>query len=264
MSDTLASVGLRFVAVFELTAAGLIKPTGLTGYEGLQFDGPKAYALNLPEARKIAHQGRDRVIATDQLPTLEVSSAEIRVSTLNYELEALLTNVSKYTVGDFVGISRVTDQQGSEPQVGVMMYQQAKDIATGLRTWHIHIIPSTQAIPVPAGMSENPEDIRYTLAPTPTTKHLWGAPLVVGTEGVTEHGLVDLHGPYKPALEAFESDGIEDTFELLHTAANNTYTVWVDGVLRSSNITKTTTQFVFTSAIPADGANITVFYGQAN
>lgn len=263
MSDIVLPVGFRYGVVYKLNANGTPAATGLTAYGGIEFAGPKAFNITVPQARVVSHQGKDRVIMSDQLPTLETTVGEIRVSSLDYDLEALLTNVVKFTVGDSTGVPRSTDQQGAEPEVGLLLYQQAKDRVTGLRRWHYYIVPATRCLPIPASWGENPEDHRYSINPSQTTKHLWGTALVVGTEGATEQAIVDLHSAYQPRLEAFLADGVEDEFTLLNTAANNTYSVWVNDVLRTANITKTTTAFTFTSAVPASDARIVVLYGKA-
>ena len=263
MSDVLAPVGFRFGTVFELNASGYPAATSPTvAYEGLQFYGPKAYTINIPETRKIAHAGKDRVIVNDQLPSLEVTAGEIRVSTLDYDLDALLQNVIKFTKGMATMLARNTDQQGFEPNVGMLLYQQSKDVITGLRNWHFHIIPSTQAIPIPASFTENPEDHRYSLAPTPTTKHLWGELLTTGVEGTLESGIFDGKMDYKPKLVAWKANGSQETFDLPADAALNTYVVYVNGVLNTSVI-KTTAQIDFDGYPPANNAIVVAFYGEA-
>jgi hypothetical protein len=264
MSDIYLPVGLRYAVVFALNSDGRPAATGLSAYQGIEIAGPKAYSLNVPDPRRIAHAGKDRVLVSDSLPTLESSSAEIQASSQDLDLEALLQNVKNFAVGDAKMLAIQTEQQGSEPTVGLLLYQQSKDKATGLRNWHFHIIPAAQVIPVHAGMGENPIDQRYTISPTPTTKHLWGVTLTLVTEGATEAGIFKGKSPYKPKLDSYLADGVEDNYVLAKTAANNTYPVYVDGVERTSNITKTTTDFTFTSSVPSSGADISAFYGQAS
>lgn len=254
-------VGLRKGVVFEINASGRIEAQDDTlYYEGLSFQGPKAYALNIPEPRRIPHQGNDRLLAVDQLPSLDPIAGEIRVSALDFALDAFLMNQENFAVGDASMIARSTDLQGSERQVALLLYQQALIKSTQTRRWHFHIIPSSRVIPIPASFTENAEDHRYSLAPTPVKYHIWGTALSLLTEGVTEAGIFDGFTTNKPHLVAFKADGVEDVF-VFNTAkqpVNANYSVWVDGVLQTAGITKNLTDVTFTVA-PADGSDVIVF-----
>jgi hypothetical protein len=262
MSDIIAPVGFRFGTVYELNANGRPKADSSSiSYIGFEFSGPKAYNLAIPDTRKIAHVGKDRVIVNDQLPTLEVTTAEVRVSTLDFDMDALLQNVKKFTVGQATLLARGTDQQGAEPTVGMLLYQQSKDVATGLRNWHFHIIPATQCVPIPAPFTENPEDHRYSLTPTPSRKHLWGVTLTLGVEGAEEAGIFDGKMSHRPFLDNYLGDGTEDEFFLTHPSYDNTYAVFVNGVV-ANGVTKTVEKVTFNSP-PALDADIQIFYGRA-
>ena len=45
------SVGLRYAAVFPLNANGYPNATSTTACEGLEFGGPKAFELSVPDVR---------------------------------------------------------------------------------------------------------------------------------------------------------------------------------------------------------------------
>lgn len=241
------SVGFRDAVIYDLNASGRPNAQSVSvPYVGTKVNGPKVFTLNMPNPRIIQHTGNDRVLEVDQLPTLEQASGEIRMSGVDQDLDALLSGVDKFTVGHTSFLARMTDKQGTEPQVGVVAWQQS--LLEGLRRWHIYLIPSSRAIPIPAGMGDSPEDHRFSLAPNPTDRHLWGVELDEGTEGAEEFGVLDGYSTIRPVypLVAFKTDGIEDTFVFTdYPADDNTYPVWVNGALVSSGVTKTTTQVVF-------------------
>jgi hypothetical protein len=264
-TNSVLPVGLRKVRVFELDPSGNFKATGSTPYEGLSFQGPKAYSLNIPESRRIAHLGNDRLIATDQLPSLEPYAGEIRVSAVDYDLDAFLMGQSTFGLGSALAVARGTDLQGSERQVAMLLYQQALVRSTKSRVWRFHLIPMTRAIPIPSSFTENAEDHRYSLAPTPVSKLPWGESLKVPTHGVTEATIFDGFMVNKPHIAAWLGDGTSTdfNFHVDRPAAESTeaYGVWVNGV--SATVTRSTTGIEFSSP-PANGALIVAFYGVAN
>lgn len=260
-------VGLRRAVVFELNASGLPNASGTTAYEGLEVVGPRAWTLTNPEPRKITHLGNDRPLAVDYLPPNEAMSAELRLAANDIPLQATLTGVENFNVGEGSLMAWNTDQQGSEPDIGLLLFQQSLDTSTKLRHYRFHIIPSGRAYPAPANMDENAAEHTYTVAPNPTTKHLWGTALASGTEGATEAAAIEGMTKGRPNIVAFKGDAATVAF-LFPTAkpAIATITakiaVWVDGVLKTGggvDYTEATTGITFGVA-PADGAIIVAFY----
>lgn len=259
------AVGLRRAVVFELDASGYPAATGTAPYEGFETVGPKAFDLTIPDVRKIVHSGADRVLALDFLPSLEPSTAELRTATQDIPLNSFLTGVEDFVVGEAALMAWQTDQQGSEPDVAFLMFQQSLDAVSKLRHWRFFILPKGRAIPMAAGMNENPAEMRYAIAPNPSTKHLWGTALVVGTEGATEAGFLEGMSAGKPNIVAFKGDN--STLEFLlpvgkPATAIAKIAVWVNGVLSTGgggDYTATTTSITFDVA-PTTGAIIVVFY----
>jgi hypothetical protein len=256
------AVGARYAAVYKLNSNGRPAATGLTAYDGLTFHGPKAFTLNIPEPRKITHVGGDRVLAVDALPPTEAASGEIRVPTDNFDIDAVLTGTKKFTVAEASSLASMTDLQGSEPQVGLLLFQQSLDSATKLRRWRYIIIPVARIVPMTVGMSENPEDTRYMVYMSPTTKHLWGATMTTATEGATEAQFVRGMAEYKPHVAAWLADGTETHFPFATDKQAATITkvdVYVNGVLTSAGITVSTDKLTFTAA-PTLNDEIVAFY----
>lgn len=262
------AVGLRRAVIFKLDANGYPAAPSTSVYEGFEVIGPKAYALTIPDVRKITHVGNDRALAVDFLPPTEASSAELRVAADDNELNAYLSGVKSFAVGEASMMGLQTDLQGSEPDVGILLAQQSLDAATKLRNYRFHIIPKGRCIPMPPGMDENAAELRYAVAPNPTTKHLWGTALAALTEGALEAAFVNGMSAGRPNIVAYKGNGTEDEFLFpVDKPAIATVTakvvVWVNGVLQviTTDYTVTTTTLTFTpGSIPANGEMVVAFY----
>lgn len=256
------AVGLKSAIIFQLNSSSLPNVSGSTAYEGLEVIGPKAWSLTNPEARKINHVGNDRVLAIDYLPPTEGASAELRVAANDIPVNAVLSSVTAFQSGEREMMAWNSDEQGNEPNLGLLLYQQSLDSATKVRRYRFHLIPSARIITSPGSMDENPAEERYMVAPNPTTKHLWGTAFASGTEGVTEASIVEGQSENRPCIVGFE--GNASTVEFLfptdkQATATAKIVVWVDGVLQSSGITLATDGVTFDVA-PASAAVIVVFY----
>jgi len=260
------AVGLRRAVIFALDTNGYPAATGSSAYEGFEVIGPKAYTLTIPDVRKIVHLGNDRVLALDFLPPTEASSAELRTSADDIPLNSFLTGVEDFAVGNALLMGYQTDQQGSEPDIACLFAQQSLDAASKLRNYRFHIIPKSRAIPMPSGMDENAAEMKYALAPNPSSKHIWGTALVDGTEGAIEAAFVNGMIAGRPNIVSFK--GNSSTLAFLLPAnkpalTSGSIVVWVNGVLKTGgggDYTATTTTITFDAPAPASGAMIVAFY----
>lgn len=258
-------VGMRRAVVFALNTSGLPSASGTTAYEGLEVVGPRAWNLNNPEPRKITHVGNDRPLAIDYLPPNEAMSAELRVAAGDLPLQAVLTNVNTFTIADATLMQWNTEQQGSEPDVGLLLFQQSLDTATKARRYRFHVIPSGRVYPQPANMDENAAEHTYMVAPNPTTTHLWGTTMAVATEGGSEAAAIEGMTTGRPNIVAFLGDAstVAFLFPTAKQAINTTsIAVWVDGVLQTgggTDYTGATSGITFVAA-PANNALIVAFY----
>lgn len=262
------AVGLRRAVVFALDANGYPAAPAATVYEGVEIVGPKAFTLTIPEARRISHTGNDRVLALDYLPPLEGTSGELRVASNDIVAKALVSAVNTFVVGESTMMAWGTDKQGSELDLGILLFQQSLDTDTKSRRWKYYLMPKARVIPAPASMDENAAEDLYRIAPNPTTKHLWGTTLISGTEGATEMALAEGMAESKPNIVAFKGDGTVVAF-LLPTGKPATATVkmkiWKNGVVQAvgtglASLTVTTITF---TAAPANGDMVVVFYEYA-
>ena len=207
-------VGSRDGFVYALNpATGYINATAVVSagkipsYDGIELIGPRAFNLTIPNPRTVPQLGNDRIVAIDLLPPQQPYVGEVHASAINFALDALTSNVKNTNVAGISLLPRYTDQQGSEPIVGFMNYQQGLTRYTKKRIWHAYVMPATRMIPMPSQMTDNPEDFRYYLAPNPSTMYLWGQALVSGTDGASEAGIDDIYSYYKPHIAAWLGDG---------------------------------------------------------
>ena len=266
VSGKLLPVGLRHVQILQLNAAGYPNATSPTVvYEGVQAVGGKTFTLTIPDSRIISHTGDDRTLAQDILPPLETMTSELRVARNDLDVYAILTNTNVVTVGESKLVGIGTDLLGFEPDLSILMYQQAVDAVSGLRVWRSFLMPKARAVPKPDGMNENASEHVFQVLPKNTTKYLWGLAFALGTEGFTEAQMIEIHTQYRPWIAAWRGNNaaLEFNFHADRQAAEITpstwkiHGVWVDGV--PGTPTEAADGVTFAVA-PADLANIVCFY----
>jgi hypothetical protein len=265
--------GTRKGIVYELDAYGLPKGTYTLNdydvevfttdpYVGLEIYGIRSFEITYPEPRRIPHFNGDRVELVQQFPTLDAAAGTIVVDGADLNLASVLGSVRKATVSGMELMPHMSDQQGSEPSIGLIVYQAAKK-STGVTGWHAHIIQSTTMIPRPGPFGDNNYETRYALAPNAVAHHLWGFALDVDVEGTASAGVIEAWSLYPPRVTAWWADGAEDSFVFNEDLQppDNTYPVYqaIAGVVTAvtSGVTKTTTGLVFSLA-PAEDTKILV------
>lgn len=259
------AVGARSGYLFELDANGFPAAPSTAVYEGLEIKGLKASDLNVPNPRVITHAGNDRVLANDFLPSLEPITGEIRAANLGMALNAKVTNVNTFNVGDMTFMPWGTDQQGSEIDVALVVFQQSLDTSLKLRRYRTIIAPKIRAVPLASGMNENPNEQRYSIVSNPTGKHLWGTTIVNATEGATEAAFIEGMATYRPKVVAWKADGTEDEYLFPTDKPARDYTtpkiaVWDNGTLvAGGDMTLTATKVTFDTP-PTTGHIIVALY----
>lgn len=239
-------VGVRHIRVFELDE-GLPKATNhTTPYTGVQLRGAKTYGFNAQEPRKISHTGDDAVLQIDFLPALQAGDAEIGLSVVDYPGVALLSGVKNFMVGEASAIAVASSKMGFEPLRGLLVYQQSKDLDSGLRRWRVALIPSAQFVFMPPAMGENPVDARYRVAPSISSNHIWGEALTDLVEGAVFSQGIELMTEGLPEIGSFVGNGSATEFTFAHEAiSTDKIVIWVNGVKITSGIVKTTTTVTF-------------------
>ena len=235
---------------------GVAQPT-TDPYVGLEIYGIRSFEVTYPEPRRIPHFNGDRVELVQQFPSLDAAAGTIVVDGADLNLASVLGNVQKSTISGMELMPHMTDKQGSEPSVGLLVYQAAKK-STGVTGWHFHFIQSTTMIPRPGPFGDSNYETRYALAPNSVGKHLWGFPLDTDVDGATSAGVIEGWSLNPPRVTTWVADGSEDTFlfdEDLQPL-DNTFKVYraISGVVSevTSGITKTTTGVEFAVAPSED------------
>lgn len=207
--------GLQNAVAYELNAMGRPKATaGGLYYVGREIHATKVYNLTLPAPRRVPHIGNDRLLATQIFPSQEPATGELNVGSEDLDLLSDLTGLTIKEVAGIKMLPHMTDNQGKEPNVGLLLWQAALSRQTKKQGIHFHIIPSTKAVPRIAGAGENPIDIVFDMAPNPSEYHLWGealAPLAdiydelsgVSDTGAFEAGVWSGFSDYPNRIAAF-------------------------------------------------------------
>lgn len=210
-----ASVGFRNVRIYALNAGGVPAADAyVTGtpnpYEGIVITAAKALTITHPEARRITHFGDDFVFLIDRLPPTETISGELRTGKQDNAVDALVSGVKAYTVGEAAGLNVATDQQGFEALFGTMAYQQALEgnaslALYGSRVWRTLMFPKTWLILREQGMSEATLEPQYAVFPQNCSAHLWGLPYTLAIEGDLLGQIERWNVQYKPLVVAWKS-----------------------------------------------------------
>jgi hypothetical protein len=252
--------GFRFGAAYAIDqTTGRLKGTSPTiPYTGERFVGAKAWSLTIPKQRRIFHIDADRVGAADFLPPTETASGQISVSADNMTLDEILTGNKKVTIGNAATIAAQTSNQGFEPFVALLLWQQSINFATRLRTWRSFLIPRSKAVPMDAGAADKEVDGNYDILMTPSTANIFGANITTAIDGAVDAQYFKTMTVGRPMLAAWTGDGYAMDYTLQYntdsvlTAAPTidvgSLTVYKNGIVVSAGLTKITTKFTF--AVP--------------
>ena len=181
-------VGLQHARVYSLSEFGYPLAPNKTGpYDGLEITGPNAFDITPAKSRDVVATGNDRRLSQDKLPSLDVSSAVIKTSRLDFALLAMLTGQLEAVWGESRIVGFGTDLQGQEPTVGLLAYQKGKIAGTGARAFGAYHMPSVVPIIDPASMGgSNPAEYNFNIVPSPVNHYLFGLGFTLLREGYTE------------------------------------------------------------------------------
>lgn len=262
------AVGMNAARRYDLDTDGYPLVASATPYSGANIGGPITLEVTLPDATRIAHIGNNAVLQQDALPSTEPSSGILRVSRFDTATVAALQGVKAQTIGDTMLVPFRTSQQGNEPTVGMIAYAQGKD-PSGNRRWITYIFPRILIYPKLKSMGREVGDYPYDLTPQIVRANLTGAELTLANNGCLSSEVLVAVSNYRKAFVAWQGDGTEDEF-LFDTnlpaavADEDNIAVYVDGVLRTANITYATTKVTFTTTMPGAGAKIVAMYDIAD
>jgi len=265
---TAFAVGLNAARRYDLDTNGYPLVTSTSQYSGANIGGPITLELTLPEASRIAHIGNNAVLQQDALPSTEPSSGILRVSRFDTATVAALQGVKAQTVGDTTLVPFRTSQQGNEPTQAIIAYAQAKD-TSGNRRWVTYIMPRVLIYPKLKNMGREVGDYPYDLTPQAVSANLTGAALTISDNGCVSSEVIVAVSNYRKMFSAWQGDNTEDEFAFganlpAAVAHADNIAVYVDGVLRTTNIAYATDKVTFSVALPGAGAKIVAMYDLAN
>jgi hypothetical protein len=234
---------------FVLNADGSLKAVDENPLEPTVIDGPRTFDLTPADAGLVVNIGNGRVRDTIYRAPREASRAELRVGYDQLDVIAALTGVKVYSIGEIKAIGRLTNRQGSEPDVAFLMTQRGHD-ENGLTRFKTYVIPKSKCPPSDASMNDNASEVRFPVTISNSKKEIWGESYTVAKHGFTDTGYGTWITEGVPHIVAFQGDGIVDTFLLptdkpaISTAKMSVYN-WNTGLQYVTGVTKSVTQLEF-------------------
>lgn len=199
----------RIFALNQDTGAILAPSTA--PYTGLELYYPRAFDLNIPDARLVANTGQGRVTDVMYHPPLEPDRAVLRVGRTQHDVFEVLTGVKQVFEGERSTMQHATDRRGNEKIVAMLLEQKGKNFQ-GLNRWRYYIIP--RATVVFNNSSYNPEatEILYNVVMSACLTTLWGRALSMATDGCLSAGYADGMSGQMYQICAWLTDGYTDEF----------------------------------------------------
>ena len=263
--------GFRFGLAYELNAAGRLKGNSASvPYQGIPFVGNKAWNLTIPKQRRINHINADRVGAADFLPPTEAASGTIAVGADNQVMDAILTGNKRVIMGMASTIADLSSNQGFEPMIALLLWQQSLDSVTRLRAWRSFLVPRAKAVPLLSGFADREVDGTYDVLMTPSSTNILGAALTALTDGATDAQLFRAMTAGRPAICAWVGNGYTVDFVFPDGSVPgsiaqspsvdvNSITVWKNGTKLTTGFTTTLTKVTF-SVAPLITDDIDIFW----
>ena len=195
-------LGLARAWIYALNPQGTPYGQSTTPYRGIEMVGPQDLTLTIPTPQKKTHLGNNQPLQVDFLPPTEAISAQIKCSEDDQILYALLTGTKRYSLSDATVVGWGTNIAGAEPQVGMVISQQALD-ETGTRNWITCIFPKCLIYPHLGNMDPNPKVQTFDVAPCFVNSHIWGVAYSNANEGYTRAQMEMWQSRYPLAVVAW-------------------------------------------------------------
>lgn len=254
------TVGLNAARIYELDSDGYMNGT-TAAYDGIAVGGPVVFSWEPPDPESIVHPGNNSVLQRDVLPSQETSSGTLEVSREDFDTLAILNNVNVNTIGEANSLLWGSNQAGTEPTVGLVVYAQSKT-PSGTRVWSTYVYPKCVLIPKPKGMAREQANIKYFVQPQAATAHLTGMAFTVSDDGATAGEMVQYESNYRMHFTAWNKSTSSAVFTLgtsYPMVSTTGLTVYKDGVKQTTGYTATTGAITFDSNVAAD-VNVAAMY----
>ena len=248
---------------YPLNSDGSLQAPDTSVYEGLEVDGTRNFNLTPAEGSLVVNIGNGRLRDTIYRAPREASRAELTVGYTQPKLKSEMMGGNTYAVGEGRFNGRLTNLQGSEPDVAFMVIQRGHNDG-GLTRYRAYYVPKSRIIPRDSPLNDNASEETFQIVLSNTKKQIWGTSFVVGTHGFTDATYEEAIYETTPKIVAWLADGIEDTF-LLPTdkPAVSTGKIAVfrfsTGIEYTSGVTKSVTELVFSYPPPAGTLLVAVY-----
>jgi hypothetical protein len=266
MTDFFVGYGTREGRIYKLDAHGIPVTTSTTAYVGTKIKGLSGFASTNTNVRRIQHYDGDSVSLVQIFPTLDVTSGTITVDGHDMALSAILGNTKETTHDSIKVLPMMSDQQGSEPSVALIVTQAAKT-DEGADGFHMQLINSTQAVPASGSFGNNNYETTYACSPSRTSHHMWGLDYTTADDGTEAAALDDAFAAKKAIITVWLSDGTTSdlTFDTNYKAIDTSYKVYQNdgGTVTelTTGVTKAVDKVSFsTGNIPANGKTVLVLH----
>ena len=248
---------------FPLNADGSIQAVDTTVYEGLEIDGTRDFNLAPAAGSVVANIGNGRLRDTIYRAPREASTAELLIGYTSPAVKAALSNVNTYTIGEIRAIGRLTNQQGSEPDVALLVMQRGHN-EDGLTRFKTYLIPKSRVIPRDSPLTDAASVETYQVTLSNTKKQIGGVPFSVATHGFTDATYEELISENPVKVVGWVADGAEDTFALPTSkpaVSVDKFSIFnfTTGAVVTSGITKQVTDVAFDYPPAADTVLVAIY-----
>jgi hypothetical protein len=230
--------------------------SGSVGYYGLIHSGAKMLTITDPTPRIIPHVGDDGVLALQVLPPLEPLTGELTVSKTNDPIDKIVSSAKLVQIGEKNLMGEATNLRGFENQVGALAYAAALDTdpnsaSFGASQWDFRLFPKANVFLRETGYGQEANERMYSFTPMYVTSYIWGTQFTVAIEGFTRAQVIRGNSQYKPLLVSYLGDGATVSFPLdsnRPAVSVDKMSVWKNGAIQTSGITKSASGVVFGTA----------------
>lgn len=260
-STKIFSVGMN-AARYYLLSGNYPAATNATVYSGVSIGGPISLVLETTDPEIVSHPGNNSIQQYDVLPSTGVAKGTLTVSREDAATIAAFSNTKVHVIESFANaIGWQTSQQGNEPTLGLVAYDQAKDVS-GNRVWRTHVLPRCVIIPKPKGMARERGDIVYTVQPQVCTSYLTGLAFGASNNGFTTAQIITLSSSHRLTFAAWVTTAteVDYTFDAdfpKYITGSPGIAVYKNGVAMTYGATADATHYIATTTKITFGAALT-------
>lgn len=196
---------------FPLNSDGSLQAPSTAVYEGLDVDGTRDFNITPAEGTVVANIGNGRLRDTIYRAPRDPSRAELTVGYTTPTVKAALSAVETYLVGEMRFLGRLTNKQGSEPDVAFLVTQRGHN-ENGLTRFRTYLIPKSRVIPRDSSFNDNASQEVYQVTMSNSRKQIWGKSFTVNEHGFTDVTYEEVISEKPPKIVAWLANTIETEY----------------------------------------------------